>query len=517
VPPAYPLAMTEGSERVPGRDADPDGFRASAEAVLAWVTEYMRRVEEFPVLSRAAPGDLLAALPEHPPERGLAEDAWDPILADLDRLVLPGVTHWQSPRFFGYFPCNASPPAILGELVSAGLNVQGMLWQTSPAATELEVRMLDWMAEAFGLPGAFRSTAAGGGGVIQGTASEAALVALCAARGRALGDVEADAPMPHLTLYASDQAHSSVLKAAMIAGLARAPGDRTHLRLIETDDRHRLRPDALAGALRADIEAGRVPAYLCATIGTTSTGAVDPMEEIGRVLRETCGEGRLPWLHVDAAWAGAALVCPEHRWMARGLEEADSVCINPHKWLLTNFDCDLLWTRDREAIARSLSVTPEYLRNEASESGEVIDYRDWQIPLGRRFRSLKLWFVLRYYGLEGLRAHIRRHVELAAVFESLVKADPRFELMAPRALALVCFRYTGAGDEAAGAELDGRNRELLGRINATGRAFLTHTAVPTPDGPRVALRMAIGAPSTREAHVREAWEVITGAAAELGS
>jgi len=479
----------------------PEQFRAAGHAMIDWIADYWARVESLPVLSRAAPGDLLAALPASPPERG---EAWEAIIADVDRLIMPGITHWQSPNFFAFFPANASAPAVLGELLSAGLGVNGMLWATSPAATELETRMLDWMAELIGLPEPFRSTSPSGGGVIQGTASESALIAMLAARRRALNR----APGAELVAYTSTQAHSSIVKAAMIAGLADSPQDRRRLRLIGVDGTFAMRPDLLAEAMREDAAAGRVPFYVCATVGTTSSTAVDPVGAIGPICRE-----RGAWLHVDAAHAGAACVCPEFRWLLDGVEHADSLCFNPHKWLLTNFDCDLFWTSDKASVVGALSITPEYLRNAASEAGAT-DYRDWQIPLGRRFRALKLWFVLRHYGAEGLRAHIRQHVRLAALFESLVREEggEHFEIPAPRTINLVCFRLRGEGPEA-----DERNRALLDRINATGEAYLTHTVLPPADGGdgpgRYTLRMAIGGTMTRERHVRRAWEVIRREAA----
>jgi aromatic-L-amino-acid decarboxylase len=437
--------------------------------VVDWIASYWERVESLPVLSRAEPGALAAALPAAPPEEG---EPWDEILADLDRLILPGVTHWQAPGFFAYFPCNASPPAVLGELLSAGLGVQGMLWTTSPAATELETRMLEWLARALDLPREFE-------GCIQGTASESTLVAMIAARHRLRGH---DAP---LVAYTSTEGHSSVQKAANIAGHP--------LRLLDVGADRTLDPQALAAALREDRAAGRIPFFLCATVGTTSTGAVDPLPEIGAVLQAERFPG---WLHVDAAWAGSACVCPEHRDLLAGIERADSLCFNPHKWLLTNFDCSAFWTRDRATLTDALSVTPEYLRNRASESGAVIDYRDWQIPLGRRFRALKLWLVLRHYGLAGLREHIRGHVRLAETFAGWVESDDRFELCAPRRLSLVCFRRRGSDDE---------NRALLDRVNASGRAFLSHTTV---DG-RFALRLAVGGTRTGKRHVETAWELLS--------
>jgi aromatic-L-amino-acid/L-tryptophan decarboxylase len=470
----------------------PEEFRQLGHRAIDWIADYMRRVEELPVRPRVGPGAIAAMLPAHAPERGLAESGgWDAVFADLERVILPGLLHWQSPRFFGYFPCNASGPGILGEVLSAGLNVNGMLWATSPAATELEMRVVDWMGELIGLPREFLSGGAGGG-CIQGTASESTLIAMLAARERAMG---AAGEGGELVVYASTQAHSSVVKGAMIAGLARGPEDHRRVRLIDVDENFAMRADLLRSAMEEDRRAGRRPFYVCATVGTTSSTAIDPVREIARVLQEAGGEGARPWLHVDAAHAGAACVCPEFRWLLDGVDGADSICFNPHKWLLTNFDCDCFWLRDRAALTRALSITPEYLRNRATDAGEVIDYRDWQIPLGRRLRALKLWLVLRHYGAEGLRAFVRGHVRLAAEFESWVRTDERFEVVALRTVNLVCFRLRGS---------DEQNHELMERINASGRAFLSHTTL----GGRYVLRMCIGSAGTGERHVREAWDLI---------
>lgn len=464
----------------------PEEFRALGRRMVDWIADYWDRVGDLPVLSQARPGEIAARLPEHPPERGLPD--WDEIFQDVEKVVLPGMTHWQSPGFFAFFPCNASFPAILGEMLSAGFNINGMLWATSPAATELETRVLDWTGEMIGLPACFRSTGAGGG-IIQGTASESTLIAMVAARRRVAGTGE-------LVAYASTQAHSSVMKAAMIAGVARGPEDHAHVRLIETDSTYALRPDSLERAMREDQAAGRIPFFVCATVGTTASTAVDPVDGIAAAVA-SCGAPA--WVHVDAALAGCACVCPEFRWMLKGAEHADSVCFNPHKWLLTNFDCDCFFVRDRAALVSALSVAPEYLRTQASQSGQVFDYRDWQIPLGRRFRALKLWFVIRHYGVEGLRAYIREHVRLAALLEDWIRSDPRFELAAPRTINLVCFRLRGAGPDA-----DARNRTLLERINATGRAYLSHAVLSG----RHVLRIAVGATQTQERHVRDTWDLV---------
>lgn len=472
--------------RIDGSHMTPDEFRRYGRAVIDWVADYMDRVESLPVLAQAVPGAIRARLPEHPPERG---EPFEAVLDDLDRVVLPGITHWQSPNFFAYFPANASGPSILGDLVSSGLAVQGMLWQTSPACTELETHVLDWMVELLDLPDRFRSTGEGGG-VIQDTASSATLCALLAARERATrfesGRRGCDG---RLVAYASTQAHSSVEKATRIAGLG-----SERFRQVGVDGAFAMRPDALEAAIRADIEAGLVPCFVAATVGTTSSNAIDPVREIGEVARR---HGL--WLHVDAAMSGTAALCPEFHWIHDGLELADSYCVNPHKWMFTNFDCDLFYVADRASLVRALSVLPEYLRNRATESGQVIDYRDWQIPLGRRFRSLKLWFVIRWYGAEGLRRHVRRHVALAKAFASWVEEAPEFELCAPSPLNLVCFRHRS--DDAS-------NQRIMDDLNRSGRLYLTHTKLDD----RLVLRMSIGQTHTEERHVRAAWQAIRDAA-----
>ncbi len=460
-------------------------FRRHGHEVIDWIADYQARLESFPVLSQVAPGDVRAGLPEAPPATG---EPFADLLADLERVVLPGITHWQHPSFFAFFPANASGPAILGDLLASGLGVQGMLWATSPAATELETHVLDWLAELLGLPERFRSSGAGGG-VIQHSASDATLVALLAALHHAGDGTTARTGIrpDTVAVYTSGQSHSSVEKACRIAGLG-----SERLRLIDTDPAtSRARPEHLRQLIAADVAAGITPTLVVATVGTTGVGAVDPVAELAAVTREVGA-----WLHVDGAWAGVAAVAPEFRWLNEGLDAADSYATNPHKWLLTNFDCDAFWVADRAALLGALSILPEYLRNAASESGAVIDYRDWQVPLGRRFRALKLWAVIRWYGAEGLRAHIRGHVELANRFAAWVEADPRFELAAPPSLALVTLRLR-AGDEAT--------LRLMRDVNASGRAYLTHTVV---DG-ATAVRVAIGSPATQLRHVEALWEQLT--------
>ena len=469
---------------------DNDAFRRHGHAVIDWLADYYDRLESRPVQSRAAPGDLRRRLPPHPPERG--ED-FEAVLADMETLILPGITHWQSPSFFAYFPANASPPSVLGELFAAGLGVQGMLWATSPACTELETHVLDWLIEALDLPARFRSDGSGGG-VIQDSASSATLCALLAARERASGGLAnrrgADGT---LTAYTSTQAHSSIEKDCRIAGIG---SDK--LRLIEVDEAWRLRPEALAQRIQADREAGLTPFFVCACVGTTSTLAVDPVPAMAAICRE---HGL--WLHVDAAMAGTAALCPEFRGIHAGLERADSYVFNPHKWMLTNFDCSAFYVADRQALTGALGILPEYLRTRAGEDGGVIDYRDWQVPLGRRFRALKLWFVLRSYGLEGLRAMVRRHVELAEEFAQWVRDDHDFELAAPLSLNLVCFRHR-AGDDF--------NERLLHEVNRSGDIYISHTRL---DGEYV-LRLCVGQTHTQRRHVEQAWRVLRETAQRLG-
>ena len=464
----------------------PDDFRRHGKALIDWIADYYEQIETYPVLSQAAPGSIRAALPEGPPQEG---EPFAAMLADVERAILPGITHWQSPNFFAYFPANASFPAILGELLSAGLGVQGMLWQTSPACTELETLVLDWLVGMLGLPEAFLSTGTGGG-VIQDTASSAVLAALLAARERATGysNVESGND-PRLRAYCSTQTHSSASKAAGVMGLGRA-----NLRAIAVDATYAMRPEALRAAVEADLAAGLRPFFVCATVGTTSSTAIDPVRAIGDIAREFG-----LWLHVDAAMAGTAALCPEFRGLQDGLELADSYAFNPHKWMFTNFDCDCFYVADRTDLIGALSVLPEYLRNAASEAGAVVDYRDWHVPLGRRFRALKLWLVIRHYGAEGLRHHVRRHVELTRELVGWIEADDRFELAAPVPLNLVCFRHVG-GDDANQAILDG--------CNASGALHLTHTRLDD----RLTLRLCVGQTHTEQRHVAAAWDHITALA-----
>jgi len=465
---------------------DLESFRRHGHAAVDWVVDYLKNVEQYPVLSQVKPGAIRAQLPAHPPLQG---ESFERMLADVQNIILPGITHWQSPNFFAFFPGNSSPPAILGEIISAGLGVQGMLWATSPACTELETHVMDWLVEMIGLPPRFNSGSAGGG-VIQHSASDATLCALLAARERCTkGETNHKGGNGRLVAYASAHAHSSLEKDCRIAGIG-----SNNLRLVAVDENFAMRPAALAAQIEQDLAAGLTPFFVMACVGTTSSLALDPV----RAIADVCRKHGL-WLHVDAAMAGTAGLCPELRYIHDGVEHADSYVFNPHKWMFTNFDCTAFFVADRQALVSSLSILPEYLRNQATEAGAVIDYRDWHVPLGRRFRALKLWFVIRHYGVEGLRFHIREHVRLAQEFKSRVAASRRFELVVDCPLNLVCFRHRD-GDAAT--------ERVHKAVNDSGALYLTHTKL----NDRYVLRMSIGQTHTAERHVRAAWERLEAAA-----
>ena len=461
----------------------PDDFRQHGHALIDWIAEYLEHVEQYPVASQVQPGDIRAALPEHPPT---SVEPFSDVLADLDRVVMPGITHWQHPSFFAYFPGNSSYPAILGELAAAGLGVQGMSWVTSPACTEVETLMMDWMQELLGLPEAFRSTSASGGGVIHGSASEATLASILAARWRVTGGaINSVGDTSKLVAYATSQSHSSIEKGLRIAGIG-----TSQLRLVPHDEAFAMRADEFERMVADDVAAGLTPFWVCCTRGTTSSMAFDPIDTVGSVAH---ANGM--WVHVDAAMSGIAALAPEHRWVNEGLDHADSYCTNPHKWMGVNFDCDLFYTADRNALLGALSILPEYLRSAAAEAGAVIDYRDWQIPLGRRFRALKLWFTIRAGGAADAIEMIRRHVAATQQLAEWVAADPRFQIIAPHPLNLLCARLV-AGDEATDA--------LIAAANASGQALFTRTVL---DG-QVACRVSIGARSTELTHVAAAWALL---------
>ncbi len=458
---------------------DPESFRAHAHRLADWMADYLRDVHTLPVLPQVRPGDLRRALPASAPDEG---EPFERIFADFERLIVPRMTHWGHPGFFAYFPGNSSPPSILAEMLTATMGAQCMSWITSPAATELEQVTMQWLARLLALPEGFT-------GVIHDTGSTSTLVALISARDRAAAAAGGTA---RLRAYASREAHSSVAKGVRLAGY---PPDA--LRAIATDAEFAMRPELLAAAIAADRAAGLVPACVVATIGTTSSTAVDPL----RMIAEICRRAEV-WLHVDAAWAGSAAILPELRSLFDGVEHADSFFFNPHKWLLVNFDCSAYYVRDVDGLLRSFALTPEYLRT--SRDAEVANFRDWGPQLGRRFRALKLWFVLRSYGVSGLQAMLREHIALGHEFGSWVRAEPEYEVLAPSPFGLVCFRHRPAriaDDEAALTE---HNGAILERVNRSGRVFLTHT---TLNG-RYAIRLAIGQRCTRREHVEEAWRLL---------
>ncbi len=473
---------------------DAQEFRRHGHDVVDWIADYLENSERYPVMSPRRPGETAALLPPHAPEQG--EDMAD-ILADFQRDILPGVTHWNHPRFFAYFPANNSAPSVLGEMLSAGLGVNAMLWQTSPAATELEQSVMSWLGELIGLPG---PEAGGFHGVIQDTASTATLCALVCARERSTAFAinaagpEGLAGAGPLRLYCSREAHSSVIKGAKIAGFGAA-----HVVLVDGDESRAMDPGDLDRRIRADVAEGLTPCCVVATVGTTGSTAIDPLDRIGPIARK---HGL--WLHVDAALAGSAAILPEKRWILNGIEHADSLVFNPHKWLFTNFDCSAYYVKDPAHLEQAMTINPDYLQTDFDP--DVANFRDWGIPLGRRFRALKLWFVLRSYGARKLREMIAAHIELAAEFSRWVQADDQWELLAPVPLNTVCFRLRRNGWSEA--ECNVRNKELMDRVNAAGRIFLTHT---TLEG-RFALRMAIGQTQTRREHVVEAWEVLRSTA-----
>ncbi len=468
-------------------------FRRFGYQVVEWIAEYLAGIERHPVLARVRPGEIRRRVPARPPVEG---EPFDVILRDFEEILLPGITHWNHPGFMAYFAITGSGPGILGELLAAALNVNAMLWKTSPAATELEQVVLDWLRQMLGLPPEFE-------GLIYDTASISSLCALAAAR-EALGlevrerGLAGRAEVPRLRLYASEEAHASIEKGAIVLGLGQAG-----VRKIPTDEAFRMDVRALEYAIEEDRAAGWRPFCVVATVGTTSTTSIDPVAEIARVC-ERYGM----WLHVDAAYAGAAAIAPEFRYVLEGCERADSLVVNPHKWLFTPIDLSAFYCRRLDMLRRAFSLVPEYLR--AEEVG-VRNFMDYGPQLGRRFRALKLWMVIRYFGQQGLAARIREHVRLAQQFAAWVDADPDFERLAPTPLSTVCFRARPSSLAVSEAELDRFNEELLEAVNATGECFLSHTRVRG----RFALRLAIGNLRTSERHVQRAWELLRAHAARL--
>ena len=466
-------------------DMDPEAFRQEAHRIADWIADYIAAPERFPVLAQVQPGEVRNALPASAPERG---ETFDAIFADFERVVLPGITHWNHPGFFAYFAISASAPGILAEFLSAALNVQAMLWRTSPAATELEEVALGWLRQLLGLPDSFE-------GVIYDTASISTLHALAAARELAASDVRTRGlagrtDLPQFRIYCSEHAHSSVDKAVILLGLG-----HESLRRVEADAEFRMRPEALAAAIAEDQRHDVRPMAVVATVGTTSTTSVDPLGPIAKI----CASEHI-WLHVDAAYAGVAAMLPDYRWILRDASSADSLVVNPHKWLFTPFDLSAFYCRRMDVVRAAFSLVPEYLKT--AESGEVKNLMDTGIQLGRRFRALKLWMVLRHFGADGIRARLTEHIRLAQLFAGWVDASADFERTAPAPFSVVCFRAR---------ETDEFNERLLERINQSGQFFLSHTRL---DG-RHTLRLAVGNLHTTERHVERAWALIQEIAGRL--
>ena len=460
---------------------DLDAFRRNGYALVDWLSDYLGGLGDMPVCGPAVPGEVRAKLPRRAPER---PEAFGEVLADLDRVVAPGLAHWQHPGWLAYFPATSSPASILGEFAAAGFGVVGMMWSTSPAATEIESHVLDWLVDLLGVPQQWKCTGPGGG-VLQPGASSSTHTALVTAR--ELSRKRTGAACDQMVAYASSQAHSSVEKGARIAGYG-------HIRLLDTDSEFSMSPEGLAAAIAADRQAGLVPAFVCSTVGTTGTTAIDPVRRIGEIA-----DTERIWHHVDAAYAGSAMICEEFRHYQDGVELADSYTFNPHKWLATNMGCSVMWVADRRPLIDALSVMPPYLSNEASVTGQVIDYRDWQLQLGRPFSSLKLWFVLRSFGAEGLRKIIRSHVEWARWLAEQIESHRNLELVAPAPFGLVSFAHR---DGCTATDT------LAAKINDDGRFFLAGSEIDK----RRFIRVAIGSIWVTQAHIEALWKLIDDSA-----
>ena len=463
---------------------DAKEFRRQAYLMVDWMADYLETVESLPVKSQVEPHQIYNQLPSSPPE---TSESMETIFEDFKNIILPGITHWQSPNFFAYFPANNSYPSILGEMLTAALGSQCMIWETSPAAAELEEVTMNWLKEMTGLPSNWE-------GVIQDSASSSTLAAILSARERASEfniNEQGFTSKEKFRIYCSTETHSSVDKAVKIAGLG-----RTNLKKIGVDKNFALNPDALEQAIILDLSNGFKPICVVATLGTTSSTAIDPVERIAAI----CNKFNI-WLHIDGAFAGTALLLPEFRWMIKGIEKADSFVFNPHKWMFTNFDCSAFFVKDKESLLRTFEILPEYLRT--TTRGKVNDYRDWGVQLGRRFRALKLWFVIRNFGVEGLQEKIRLHIGLGQHFGQLVENHPEFEILAPHPFSVVCFRYIPEGVNDMD-RINALNEMLLKCINKTGKAYITHTRL----GSKYTLRMVIGQTNVTKQHVDAAWELI---------
>lgn len=465
-------------------------FSRNAHKLIEWLEKYYETVENYPVLSQVHPGDISKQLPQTAPEH---HEAFDEVLADIDKIILPGITHWQSPNFFAYFPANSSPASVLGDLLSSGLGVQGMKWLTSPAATELEQTVMQWLKKMLDLPKSMD-------GIILDTASVSTLCAILAARERT-SDYQTNQvgfSGQQLRVYCSDQAHSSIEKAVRIAGI----GSKNMVK-IKSDSGFSLSISDLKAQLENDVQNGYKPCCIVGALGTTSSGAIDPLLEMGKLAEKYDA-----WFHIDAAYSGTAMMLPEFRKTIEGLELAHSFVFNPHKWMFTNFDCSAFFVRDKALLTKTFSLIPEYLQTQHIE--DELDYSNWSIQLGRRFRSLKLWMVIRHYGRQGLQKKIRGHIQLGEQFEQMVQENPSFEILTPRMLNIICFRFLGDGNHSED-EITLKNKSLLDSINKSGKLFLTHTEL---DG-KYCLRFVCGQTLVEERHVRQAWKTITELADKL--
>ncbi|MCB9015218.1 MAG: aminotransferase class V-fold PLP-dependent enzyme [Lentimicrobiaceae bacterium] len=462
----------------------PSDFRAEAHKMADRIADYFEQIAQYPVKSQIKPGEILKQLPVSPPD---SAEPMDSIMEDFDKMIMPGITHWQNPNFFAFFPANSSYPSVLAEMLTAALGQQGMIWETSPAAAELEERVMEWLKEMCGLPQHWT-------GVIQDTASASTLAALLTARERASGfsiNEEGFQNTDKLRIYCSVETHSSIEKAVKIAGFG-----KKNLVKIAVDSQFAMRTDLLREAIEKDIEAGFIPVCVVATIGTTGSTAVDPIEETGAICRK-----HNIWFHIDAAYAGTALVLPEMRKYTAGLEFADSFVFNPHKWMFTNFDCSAYFVKDTELLIRTFEILPEYLKTRTR--GQVNDYRDWGVALGRRFRALKLWFVIRNFGVEGIRKKVKLHIELAGWLAREIEKTDDFELLAPVPFSLVCFRYKPA--HLTGTEqLNKLNEQIVQKLNAGGSVYLTHTKL----NGIYTIRMVIAQTNVESEHVEKAWQLI---------
>lgn len=471
---------------------NPDEFRKHAHELVEWMAGYMENVENYPVKSAVQPGGVFSKIPNNPPERS---ESFDALMKDFNEIIMPGITHWQNPNFFAYFPANTSPPSILAEMLVATLGAQCMIWETSPAAAELEERMMIWLRDLTGLPSGFE-------GVIQDSASTATLTAILTARER-ITDFSINnngfSPSETLRVYCSGQTHSSVEKAVKISGI----GKRNLVKIPVRED-FSIDPEMLKEAIINDREKGYIPCCVVATIGTTGTTAIDPLRTIG----EICSENGI-WLHVDAAMAGSALILPEFQWMLDGKEYIDSFVFNPHKWMFTNFDCTAYFVKDAGLLIKTFELLPEYLKTRTR--GKVNDYRDWGVPLGRRFRALKLWSVIRSYGIEGLREKIREHIRIAHLLAENILKEDDFEILAPVVISVVCFRYKPSGYNED--QINAFNEKLNHQLNDSGKLYLTHTVL----NGKYTLRMVTAQTNVTIGHVEKAWEQIKIAARSLNS